>query len=97
MEFLANSPAKKQSKWPREEDEILIEPQRGGIEWENISKRIAGRSAISCWLHYQNYLEWRANWDDEKKNKLAWLYESYNFKPSPFPAPFFSYCFRLTP
>jgi hypothetical protein len=69
------SPAKKQSKWSAEEDALIIELRGGGMKWEDISKRLPGRSAISCRLHYQNYLERRSEWDEERKNKLARLYE----------------------
>ncbi|KAI1956458.1 hypothetical protein LOZ58_006387 [Ophidiomyces ophidiicola] len=33
------------------------------------------RSPTSCRLHYQNYLERRAEWDEKKKTKLARLYK----------------------
>ncbi|RYO93802.1 hypothetical protein DL764_007921 [Monosporascus ibericus] len=75
----SESPAKKQSKWSAEEDALIIELRGGGMKWEDISKRLPGRSAISCRLHYQNYLERRSEWDEERKNKLARLYE--RFKP----------------
>ncbi|KLU89703.1 MYB DNA-binding domain-containing protein [Magnaporthiopsis poae ATCC 64411] len=68
-------PAKKQSKWSPEEDAIIIELRGSGMKWEDISKRLPGRSSISCRLHYQNYLERRSEWDEERKNKLARLYE----------------------
>ncbi len=71
----AESPAKKQSKWSAEEDALIIELRGSGMKWEDISKRLPGRSAISCRLHYQNYLERRSEWDEERKNKLARLYE----------------------
>lgn len=71
----AESPAKKQSKWSPEEDALIIELRGSGMKWEDISKRLPGRSAISCRLHYQNYLERRSEWDEERKNKLARLYE----------------------
>ena len=71
------SPAKKQSKWSPEEDALIIELRGSGMKWEDISKRLPGRSAISCRLHYQNYLERRSEWDEDKKNKLARLYERY--------------------
>ncbi|KAI5787109.1 hypothetical protein EDC01DRAFT_717922 [Geopyxis carbonaria] len=74
-----NSPAKKQSKWTPEEDALIIELRGRGTKWEEISQRLPGRSAISCRLHYQNYLERRSEWDEEKKNRLARLYE--RFKP----------------
>ncbi|KAM0591621.1 hypothetical protein ACHAP1_001709 [Verticillium nonalfalfae] len=69
------SPAKKQSKWSPDEDALIIELRGSGMKWEDISKRLPGRSAISCRLHYQNYLERRSEWDEEKKTKLARLYE----------------------
>jgi hypothetical protein len=69
------SPAKKQSKWTPEEDALIIELRGSGMKWEDISKRLPGRSAISCRLHYQNYLERRSEWDEERKNRLARLYE----------------------
>jgi hypothetical protein len=68
-------PVKKQSKWSPEEDTLIIELRGKGMKWEDISKRLPGRSAISCRLHYQNYLERRSEWDEERKNKLARLYE----------------------
>jgi hypothetical protein len=74
----AESPAKKQSKWSQEEDALIIDLRGGGMKWEDISKRLPGRSAISCRLHYQNYLERRSEWDEERKNKLARLYERYD-------------------
>ena len=73
----AESPAKKQSKWSPEEDALIIELRGSGMKWEDISKQLPGRSAISCRLHYQNYLERRSEWDEERKNKLARLYERY--------------------
>ena len=68
-------PVKKQSKWSAEEDALIIELRGSGMKWEDVSKRLPGRSAISCRLHYQNYLERRSEWDEERKNKLARLYE----------------------
>ncbi|KKA26939.1 hypothetical protein TD95_001059 [Thielaviopsis punctulata] len=79
LTHVSDSPAKKQSKWSPEEDALIIELRGGGMKWEDISKRLPGRSAISCRLHYQNYLERRSEWDEERKNKLARLYE--RFKP----------------
>ncbi|KAI8634137.1 hypothetical protein F5Y19DRAFT_200801 [Xylariaceae sp. FL1651] len=76
---LSETPAKKQSKWSAEEDALIIDLRGSGMKWEDISKRLPGRSAISCRLHYQNYLERRSEWDEERKNKLARLYE--RFKP----------------
>ncbi|PHH58686.1 hypothetical protein CDD81_4872 [Ophiocordyceps australis] len=70
-------PVKKQSKWSPEEDSLIIELRGSGMKWEDVSKRLPGRSAISCRLHYQNYLERRSEWDEERKNKLARLYERF--------------------
>ena len=69
--------AKRQSKWTSEEDTLIIELRGSNMKWEDISKHLPGRSAISCRLHYQNYLERRSEWDEEKKNRLARLYERY--------------------
>ena len=71
----ADQPAKKQSKWSPEEDALIIELRGSGMKWEDISKQLPGRSAISCRLHYQNYLERRSEWSEERKDKLAQLYE----------------------
>lgn len=69
------SPAKKQSKWSSHEDLLIVQLRGVGIKWEDIAKRLPGRSSISCRLHYQNYLERKSQWDEEKKNKLARLYD----------------------
>ncbi len=45
------------------------------MKWEDISNRLPGRTVIACRLHYQNYLERRQPWDEEKKDKLARLYD----------------------
>jgi hypothetical protein len=71
--LLEESPAKKQSKWTPEEDNLTIALRGQGMKWDDIAKRLPGRSSISCRLRYQNYLEKRAVWDEEKKNKLARL------------------------
>ena len=71
------TPAKRQSKWTTEEDTLIIELRGSNMKWEDISKHLPGRSAISCRLHYQNYLERRSEWDEEKKIRLARLYERY--------------------
>jgi hypothetical protein len=54
---------------------LIIDLRGRGMKWEDISKQLPGRSAISCRLHYQNYLERRSEWDEDRKNKLARLYE----------------------
>ncbi len=77
-------PAKKQSKWLPEEDALIIELRGSGMKWDDIAKRLPGRSSIGCRLHYQNYLERRSEWDEERKNKLARLYERYSCLPPLF-------------
>lgn len=68
-------PAKKQSKWSPYEDSKIISLRAEGMKWEDISRHLPGRSAISCRLHYQNYLERRSEWDEDRKDRLARLYE----------------------
>ena len=68
-------PAKKQSKWSPAEDAEIIKLRGSGMKWEDISKKLRGRSAISCRLHYQNYLERRTEWDEGKRNRLARVYD----------------------
>lgn len=67
--------AAKQGKWSPEENRLIIELRGSGMKWEDVSKQLPGRSAVACRLHYQNYLEKRSEWDEERKNKLARLYE----------------------
>lgn len=71
----SRAPAKKQSKWSKEEDAVIIKLRGGGMKWKNISKKLPGRSATSCRLHYQNYLERRSEWTEDRKDRLAQLYE----------------------
>ena len=71
----SESPAKKPSKWSPEEDALVVELQSKGMKWEDVSKRFTSRSPISCRLRYQNYLAARSEWDQDRKDKLARLYE----------------------
>ncbi|KAH6651425.1 hypothetical protein F5144DRAFT_475662, partial [Chaetomium tenue] len=73
---ISGSPAKKKSKWLPEEDTLIIKLRGSGTKWDDISKRLPGRTSVSCRLRYQNYLE-RREWDEERKNKLARLYERF--------------------
>ncbi|KAF2092930.1 hypothetical protein NA57DRAFT_25202, partial [Rhizodiscina lignyota] len=65
---------KKASKWNDEETQLNVELRRTGMKWEDIAKRIPGRSSTSCRLRYQNYSEKKQEWNEEKKNTLARLY-----------------------
>jgi hypothetical protein len=62
-------------KWLPEEDTRVRELREKGMKWEDISKRLSGRSATACRLRYQNYIIKRMDWDEEHKNKLAIRYE----------------------
>ncbi|EDN06863.1 hypothetical protein I7I51_05606 [Histoplasma capsulatum] len=68
---------KKKPKWSSEEDVRIIELRGRGMTWEDISEKLPGRSAMSCRLHYQNYLERRGEWSEDLKTKLALLYERF--------------------
>ena len=62
-------------KWDAEEDARIIDLRGSGMKWGEIAKKLPGRTEIACRLHYQNYLEKRGEWDEEKKTKLARVYE----------------------
>lgn len=64
-------------KWSPEEDGKIVQLRQDGLKWEDVSKQLPGRSALSCRLRYQNYLEKNPIWDDSGKDKLARLYERY--------------------
>jgi len=70
-------PTKKTQKWSAEENALLTELRGARMKWDDISKRFPGRSTLSCRLHYQNFLEKRAEWDEDKRTKLSRLYERY--------------------
>lgn len=72
------SPNKTRGKWTPAEDAKIIVLRGRGMKWDDISLEIPGRSSISCRLHYQNYLEKRADWDEEQRNKLARVYDRYD-------------------
>lgn len=69
------SPTKKSQKWSAEENALLTELRGAKLKWDDVSKRFPGRSTLSCRLHYQNFLERRAEWDEHKEIKLSRLYE----------------------
>ncbi len=75
------SPAKRGIKWSSAENVKVTRLRGRGTKWDDISRQIPGRSPTSCRLHYQNYLERRSQWDEEKKNRLARVYDRYAFSP----------------
>jgi hypothetical protein len=80
--LIDDSRAKPRSKWSPDEDEEIIKLRGRGMKWEDISKQLPGRSVDASRLRYQNYLERRSEWDEDRKNKLARLYERYVEKHS---------------
>ncbi|KAF2274178.1 uncharacterized protein EI97DRAFT_381703 [Westerdykella ornata] len=72
-----SAPVDKKGKWTPEEDEINIQLRSQNVKWDDVAKCLPGRSAISCRLRFQNYLEKRVVWDEEKKDKLARLYHRF--------------------
>jgi len=92
----ASSPSKKQTKWTPAEDALIIELRGRGERWERISQQLEGRSALSCRLHYQNYLERRSEWNEEKKDRLSRLYERFVLPPSLPPCVIGCGCLMLT-
>jgi hypothetical protein len=89
----SETPAKKNVKWTEDQDAVLVELRGDGMTWDDISKRLPGRTALSCRLHYQNYLERRVQWDEKRKDKLAHLYQR-SAKPS-FTCTFFLLVWRI--
>lgn len=63
------------NKWSAAEDDIILTLRGEGLKWEEIAAHLPDRSAMSCRVRYQNFLERRPLWYDEKKDKLAMLYE----------------------
>lgn len=70
------SPRISKKKWLQVEDKKIIKLRAEKESWEKISQQLRGRSAMSCRLRYQNYLE-RPEWDEAKKKQLALLYDRY--------------------
>ncbi|KAH7465107.1 hypothetical protein FOMA001_g16970 [Fusarium oxysporum f. sp. matthiolae] len=68
-------PVKKHGKWSPEEDALIIKLRRSNMIWDDISKRLPGRSTFSCRQHYKKHLEGQSEWDEELKNNFARLYE----------------------
>ncbi|OJD09460.1 hypothetical protein ACJ73_10297 [Blastomyces percursus] len=62
---------KKRPKWSSKEDALIIELRQRGMAWGDISKELPGRSALSCRLHYQNYLERRSEWSEDRKTRAS--------------------------
>ena len=72
-----SSPAIKTKDWTESEDALLIQLRNHGMKWDEISKKLPGRGAISCRLHYQNNYRRHYERDEENMNKVARAYERY--------------------
>ncbi|KAK5187965.1 hypothetical protein LTS03_012011, partial [Exophiala xenobiotica] len=62
---------RKKDLWTSDEDRLLKALRQKGCTWRKISTRLSGRSATSCRLRHQNYLEQLSK---EEKHKLKQLY-----------------------
>lgn len=63
------------AKWSLEDDAKLIQLRQEGRTWDEVSHHFYNRSATSCRLHYQNYVEKKPIWNEDSKDKLARVYE----------------------
>jgi len=67
-------------RWSLQEDALVIERRGSGLKWDEVCTLLPGRSALSCRLRYQNYLE-RRRWTKEEMNNLARLYKKFVLPP----------------
>ncbi|KAK0837770.1 hypothetical protein LTS02_017902, partial [Friedmanniomyces endolithicus] len=67
----------KPTKWTDHEGASIVKLRRDGTKWKGVAEELPGRSATSCRLRYQKYLERRPQWDETKLDKLALLYDSF--------------------
>lgn len=73
------SPLKKRLCWTKSENDTISQLRGSGMSWKDISKQLPGRTATSCRLHQQNYLNSRSKWNEEKRTRLVRVYERYVF------------------
>ncbi|KAL8933490.1 MAG: hypothetical protein Q9211_005750 [Gyalolechia sp. 1 TL-2023] len=64
-------------QWSKSDSEELLKLRGDNMKWEDIAGQFPGRTSTACRLRYQNYLERKHDWTDEKKAKLARLYDRY--------------------
>ncbi|KAL8718606.1 MAG: hypothetical protein Q9225_004269 [Loekoesia sp. 1 TL-2023] len=64
-------------QWSKSDSEELLRLRGDNMKWEDIARHFPGRTSTACRLRYQNYLERKHDWTDEKKAKLARLYDRY--------------------
>ena len=64
-------------QWSNADSDELLRLRNDNMKWEDIARHFPNRTSTACRLRYQNYLERKYNWTDEKKAKLARLYDRY--------------------
>ncbi|KAI4167958.1 MAG: hypothetical protein LQ343_006752 [Gyalolechia ehrenbergii] len=64
-------------QWSKSDSEELLRLRGDNMKWEDVARHFPGRTSTACRLRYQNYLERKYDWTDEKKAKLARLYDRY--------------------
>ncbi|KAL8750966.1 MAG: hypothetical protein Q9199_006740 [Rusavskia elegans] len=62
-------------QWSDADSDKLLKLRGSNMKWDEVSRHFPGRTPTACRLRYQNYLEKKHNWNDEKKKSLAVLYE----------------------
>ncbi|KAL9000249.1 MAG: hypothetical protein Q9188_005719 [Gyalolechia gomerana] len=62
-------------QWSKSDSEELLRLRGDNMKWEDVARHFPGRTSTACRLRYQNYLERKYDWTDEKKAKLARLYD----------------------
>ncbi|KAL8652361.1 MAG: hypothetical protein Q9226_004301 [Calogaya cf. arnoldii] len=62
-------------QWSDVDSEKLVRLRGSGMKWDEIARHFPGRTNTACRLRYQNYMEKKYDWNDEKKKTLAVLYE----------------------
>ena len=65
---------KTMATWTQSEDELLLKLRGSGMEWAEIQEQLLGRNAFSCRYRYENCLDKKHTWDEDKKNEFARAY-----------------------
>ncbi|KAL8778750.1 MAG: hypothetical protein Q9213_007263 [Squamulea squamosa] len=62
-------------QWSVADNDKLLRLRGDNMKWDDIASHFEGRTNTACRLRYQNYLEKKHDWNDEKKKSLAVQYE----------------------
>ncbi|KAL8841759.1 MAG: hypothetical protein Q9170_000792 [Blastenia crenularia] len=65
-------------QWSEADSDLLLRLRGDHMKWDDVAKHFPGRTNTACRLRYQNYLERKYSWTDEKKAKLARLYDRHD-------------------